>query len=356
MVRCIRGAGGNKTDACRYDPYCCQPCDGRRLQPHESCKADLASHYRLDYIRCLCGVEWRCGPRFVSHFLTCFSTYPTHPGDKLNHVATIHLAQMLYLWPLFAFFSLPLILPRALSMVTTAVTLAMPRDKAAPTSSSSTGKTPWAKYGSSAIFLLITVVLSFLVVKYNTIIHPFTLADNRHYMFYVFRYTIRRAAWIPFALILPYTMSRWLLWKTLSGSSHNTNGTPAGNQAEAANKDSIVSTADASVRASWALIWLLATSLSLVTAPLVEPRYFIIPWVIWRLMVPAWRAPNQLQNDQGSRLFGLLLNHSFYLWFETTWFLAINAATMYIFLTRPYQWRNEEGDLLDEGRWQRFMW
>ena len=32
-------------------------------------------------------------------------------GDKSNHVATIHLSQMLYLWPYMVFFSWPLALP-----------------------------------------------------------------------------------------------------------------------------------------------------------------------------------------------------------------------------------------------------
>jgi alpha-1,2-glucosyltransferase len=31
-------------------------------------------------------------------------------------------------------------------------------------------------------------------------------------------------------------------------------------------------------------------------------------------------------------------------------------VTGYIFLAKPFQWRAPDGSLLDEGRWQRFMW
>jgi alpha-1,2-glucosyltransferase len=39
----------------------------------------------------------------------------TEVGDKSNHVATLHLTQMLYLWPFIAFFSFPLFLPTIIS-------------------------------------------------------------------------------------------------------------------------------------------------------------------------------------------------------------------------------------------------
>lgn len=268
-------------------------------------------------------------------------------GDKSNHVATIHLAQMLYIWPLFAFFSVPLLLPYALQPATAVF-------RAFRTQRTTTSRpTLWIKFISSAAFLLITVALSLAVVKYNTIIHPFTLADNRHYMFYVFRYTIRRARWIPFALVLPYTICRWLVWSALSGSSDAIEW-----QKEEPNR---LYGPYAPPKSSTALVWLLATTLSLITAPLVEPRYFIIPWVLWRLMVPLWQVPASVIHslDRGSsvrKAFAVVQKYNILLWLETAWFVIVNAATMYIFLMKPYQWKSEDGTLLDDGRWQRFMW
>jgi len=182
------------------------------------------------------------------------------------------------------------------------------------------------------LYILSTLVVSAAIVKYNTIIHPFTLADNRHFMFYIFRYTIRRSTLIRFMLIAPYTMSRWMTWGALAGCAdwipssnrelcsarYNINepspytsyplwiawGTAARQTNVAYPQDPSASSDDAlqaalkddpllvsaePVSTSTSLILLLATALSLMTAPLVEPRYFIIPWVMWRMLLPAWR-------------------------------------------------------------------
>ena len=109
------------------------------------------------------------------------------------------------------------------------------------------------------------------------------------------------------------------------------------------------------IQTSATLVFLLATSLSLVTAPLVEPRYFIIPWVIWRLNVPAWR-PGPISRILPKRLADVVDGIDIRLVFETLWFLAINFITGYIFLKKPYEWRAADGTILDEGRLQRFMW
>ena len=118
--------------------------------------------------------------------------------------------------------------------------------------------------------------------------------------------------------------------------------------------------------ASTALLWLLTTALSLVTAPLVEPRYFILPWVFWRLLVPAWPTHAcTLSKGQQSQLETLPVVGWLFragkkidltLVLETIWFLAINLGTMYMFLFKPYQWFGPNGEPLDGGRLQRFMW
>lgn len=347
---------------------------------------------------------------------------------------------MLYIWPFFAFFSLPLLLPYAMSLLDIAHRLfnvivgVKPNQGSTPGSSTgsedpktntkatpesrepSHGSVPASAFTPSIIMWVIAnlgaVILSIAVVKFNTIIHPFTLADNRHYMFYIFRYTIRRSMLVRFALVMPYTLCRWMAWGTMAGcsdwlwfsrsqeySAHHQSGrypfqnspfsTATIKQASAdiqeaqpipsskedtaqqqrvkemlAKDPLLASTEPAS--ASTGLIFVLTTALSLVTAPLVEPRYFIIPWVMWRLLVPAWRLHDHERPDglvQGlsrSTCFRKVMTFSnqydVRLFVETLWFIAINIATGYIFLTKPYQWRAEDGSLLDEGRLQRFMW
>ncbi|AEO70709.1 glycosyltransferase family 59 protein [Thermothielavioides terrestris NRRL 8126] len=333
-------------------------------------------------------------------------------GDKSNHVATIHLAQMLYIWPFFAFFSAPLFLPSLTAAITSPLrylgsVLAINSPRSALISIS---------------YTVLTILLSLAVVKYNTIIHPFTLADNRHYMFYAFRYTILRSPTLRIALVPIYTFCRWLAWDTLSGTRHNTshltststdtNNKPRIGQPSATKpsqqpsashhpRDDLALLADDTSGTistlgpptSTTLLLLLATALSLVTAPLVEPRYFILPWVFYRLLVPAWCPPeiagsggcsntssstttttttgtktksksetktdtNQASSWQGrwQALHAAARKVDARLVLETAWFAAVNGATMAVFLFRPFYWCGEGGEVLDGGRVQRFMW
>ncbi|KAG6109703.1 hypothetical protein E4U31_006659 [Claviceps sp. LM219 group G6] len=362
-------------------------------------------------------------------------------GDKSNHVATIHLAQMLYIWPFFAFFSLPLLLPYAVPLFDTTIAFfggkarhgvlevyseqsssgkgivsesdVAPRSRPGRGDSSSTKLSPALRTACLIVasplpiwmlYVAATLAASAAVVKFNTIVHPFTLADNRHYMFYIFRYTIRRGDLFRLLLIIPYTLSRWMIWGTVAGCTDWLAPTrsvlssparysvfqPAANTSNASRTIAapIPGQTDGQVpeiteidplamscepcSTSTGLVFLLTTALSLVTAPLVEPRYFIIPWVMWRLLVPAWRFPGHDhcsvsrtlggQNTQSqsqsykTRLLVVFKRYDVRLVLETIWLVAINVATGYIFLAKPYVWRDENGLVLDEGRLQRFMW
>lgn len=349
---------------------------------------------------------------------------------------------MLYIWPLFAFFSVPLLVPTAISQITKLLQTVLPGQKDSGSTSELAAKvvekdTKKAKPTASAqeksashvqkSFALNTteflfqnalspalivggVVFSLVIVKFNTIIHPFTLADNRHYMFYVFRHTILRSTTVRFSLIGAYVVSAWLVWNRLSGCSPSPSSKanpdcpanrtipvpfistpfPSAAMLTALRRDKDdrkttaakipippytglpVTLADPKSTSitppptSTALLWLLTTALSLITAPLVEPRYFILPWIFWRLLVPAWPAHDcQHQGSIGAQLsrvpgmgwvyrYGRKFDLTAGL--ETVWFVLINLATMYMFLVKPFMWRNSDGEVLDEGRMQRFMW
>ncbi|RYP93700.1 hypothetical protein DL770_000231 [Monosporascus sp. CRB-9-2] len=330
-------------------------------------------------------------------------------GDKSNHVATLHLAQLLYIWPLFAFFSAPLFTPQALNIATSAY-----RALLSPTNSSSPGQIPERRLhttnqqppkqslalttanrlGSNTALQACVVAAGALaaavaIVRFNTIVHPFTLADNRHYMFYVFRYSILRAPWVRYALAPVYVVCGWLCWTTLRGygGSHrapsdtfpssgsaatSSNPSPSAvgkgekknTAVPATSQDDVADSAAAPPPTSTVLILLLATALSLMTAPLVEPRYFILPWVFWRLHVPAWSPPplsvrgggTSSLSSQSLARGGSASGVEPRLVLELLWFALINAGTMYVFLARPFYWRAADGTLLDGGRVQRFMW
>ena len=260
------------------------------------------------------------------------------------------------------------------------------------------------------------MVVMLVVVHYNTIVHPFTLADNRHYMFYVFRILLRHRL-IKYIAVLIYAECAWSTLAALGGlptarqapqqapqqgPSLRKRKVPEvepfppspelnlGPTKRSKSQESILPpSADPAFsprmteipqeyanypllllpkkrkgqvsghRASFILIWLLATALSIITTPLVEPRYLIVPWLIWRLHMASPRpkkdyAPAERRGTMGKRLqaFKAVLyeRHDHGLWLESAWFLTINLATGYIFLYWGFEWPQEPGKV------QRFMW
>ncbi|EHY52988.1 glucosyltransferase [Exophiala dermatitidis] len=298
-------------------------------------------------------------------------------GDKDNHVATIHLAQMLYIWPLIVFFSWPVLLPQFATFS---------KQHRLPRLSTS----------------LAVLALMLITVHFNTVIHPFTLADNRHYTFYVFR-ILRRHWSLKYAAVPVYFVCACLVLGALGGGGYagspRTKTTTESNRLGVEKKPGQERSTkkvlyeanvdeDDTVRVSWVLIWLVATSMSLVTAPLVEPRYFIVPWLTWRLAVPEYRHPSaaavvsaaeekrkpsspssQSRTDSSVReaeaastrssssttpvpgvqaLLRTAASYSFPL--ELLWYLLVNLVTCYVFLYKGFEWPQEPGNV------QRFMW
>ncbi|CAK1597982.1 unnamed protein product [Parnassius mnemosyne] len=83
-------------------------------------------------------------------------------GDKKAHEAAIHMPQLLYFLLFYGVFGLPYVLakvPSTLKLILSNKTKA-----------------------------LILLILFIIIVHYNTITHPYLLADNRHYTFYIWNH------------------------------------------------------------------------------------------------------------------------------------------------------------------------
>jgi alpha-1,2-glucosyltransferase len=91
------------------------------------------------------------------------------------------------------------------------------------------------------------------------------------------------------------------------------------------------------------LAWLMAfgvcTGAVLVPTPLVEPRYFLVPYLIIRLECAGRAKANQKGEGPSDR----------WLLVELGWNTLINVVTLYVFLTVKFEWVGWEG-------WMRFMW
>ncbi|KAJ4357655.1 glucosyltransferase [Didymosphaeria variabile] len=245
-------------------------------------------------------------------------------GDKSAHVATIHLPQMLYIWPYLVFFSLPLTLPSLLQPILAV----LPKQFRSLIETNLTG--PFTPTAPSIIAATLFNGFAFVAVHFNTIVHPYTLADNRHYVFYVFRILLRYPA-VRYIAIPVYYICALLTIRTLGASPPAYVGSTKRTPKKQQRVDSVKSD---SVQISFVIVWTAATTLSVITAPLVEPRYFIIPWVLWRLHVPA--SKSKATTSQ--------------LALETVWLLAVNVGVGYMFLNKGFEWPNEPGKV------QRFLW
>lgn len=233
---------------------------------------------------------------------------------------------MLYIWPYILFFSFPLLYPYILNAF-------LPQHCI-----------PFhLRHGSLSDRLprlSVTIpILSLMLatINFNTIIHPFTLADNRHYVFYVFR-ILRQHPAIPYLAAPVYFVFAWAAITALGGMPAEPQSAMSESQSSESStskskQEQAVLAGDTN-RVSFVVIWLLTTALSLITAPLVEPRYLILPWVIWRINLP-------MQRQKASEVR---------LWLETVWFLIVNFITGYIFLYWDFEWVQEPGKV------QRFMW
>lgn len=301
-------------------------------------------------------MEWRGRLRYLFPFDNK-KEWLTLSGDKENHVASIHFSQMLYIWPYFMFFSFPLLYPYILNSI-------IPR-RIIP--KFFRFNSPWHQVPRLVMLVPVSVVM-LLIVHFNTIVHPFSLADNRHYMFYIFRALFRHPL-IKYASVPVYLFCAWAAVTALGGLPHEQKSSPPSAVAKHRTGSTLGDQEDIACpgtvsgqnRVSFVLIWLLATSLSLIAAPLVEPRYFILPWLFWRMQVPISPQPGKPEQkgrvpepwgeipSQTARLI-LYAKHDHRLWLETAWFLAINWATGYIFLYWGFEWPQEPGKV------QRFMW
>ncbi|XP_053506346.1 dol-P-Glc:Glc(2)Man(9)GlcNAc(2)-PP-Dol alpha-1,2-glucosyltransferase [Ictalurus furcatus] len=197
-------------------------------------------------------------------------------GDRSNHEACLNAPQLFYFFSFTLIFSLPISLcyHRLVRFV------------------QSLQRHPF-------LFLLITVLSLILVWKF-TFVHQYLLADNRHFPFYVWKRIFQKHELVRFLLVPAYVFAAWSFMDTLNSKS---------------------------------VFWILAFCVCLVAATvpqkLLEFRYFILPYLLYRIHVPLSSLPR------------LLLEFALY--------AAVNAATIYIFIQKTFQWP-------DSPAVQRFMW
>lgn len=196
-------------------------------------------------------------------------------GDKAAHEATIHLPQLLYFLIFYGVFGLPYVVSKLKSTLKL-----MLRQK---------------------ILVLLCGLIFTLMVHHNTLVHPYLLADNRHYTFYIWNRWYGKYDHAIYTTVPVYIFLLFSIYDNLK--DHNC--------------------------ISFLLPYTVCIFLALALQRLIEIRYFLIPYIVLRLRFARPSFPVVMA--------------------EFLWYLIINTAAFFIFFERQVIWK-------DFDYVQRIMW
>ncbi|GAA5941290.1 dolichyl-P-Glc:Glc(2)Man(9)GlcNAc(2)-PP-dolichol alpha-1,2- glucosyltransferase [Sporobolomyces koalae] len=286
-------------------------------------------HLSLFNLRAISRIVLAYLPIFIGFLLFVVLNGGIVLGDKSNHQVTLHVVQVYYFIAFSAVFTSPL-------LVGPSPSAAMKRIK----------KTLAMLTGSPMRLLASIVVMTVMAwtVRHFTIAHAFLLADNRHYSFYLWRRIINLNPVSRYLLVPGYLFAATLIYRKLVDSHH--------------------------MRVSSLVLFTVSTILVLVPTPLIEPRYFLVPFLILRLHLSpsALVAPDS--NPSHARRKTALSSRQWKLVLEAGLYVIVHLTTLWLFLEKSFEWTwdptrtNEAGggggaperDPRELGKKQRFMW
>lgn len=254
---------------------------GKRSKPTKRPKKNSKSTFQLPSVNRI----WKeCGDEFgdrgfayilVGIFFLMFIVYNGSivVGDKQAHQATINIPQVGYFAAVFGAFTIPFFLFRI--------------------------KTVAQKMWECPMNIIVTSGLFAAVIYYNTPVHPYLLADNRHYTFYIWKRFYESVPCFRFVWI-PVYITAWTFIIATMG-----------------------------VQKVYLFTYFLCTALNIVPQLLMEFRYFIPAYLFARMT---------FRNASWAELILEFFINQF-----------INFATVYLFLFKPFTWP-------DSSDIQRFMW
>lgn len=197
-------------------------------------------------------------------------------GDRSNHQPCLNIPQLFYFLFVTMFFSF-------MHMI-----------------SIQTMKNMFSFVVQSPVKTIGFFIVAFLCIYKFMYIHEYNLADNRHYNFYFLSKIIRRHEYVKYMLIPVYLYAFVTVLNLLK------------------ERDIF-----------WKLSYFICTAASIVPQRMIEFRYFIMPYLIFRLNMP--------------------LSSRYMLITELLFYVAINAWTVYMYAFKPFPWHNT-------NELQRFMW
>ncbi|XP_026325724.1 putative Dol-P-Glc:Glc(2)Man(9)GlcNAc(2)-PP-Dol alpha-1,2-glucosyltransferase [Hyposmocoma kahamanoa] len=187
-------------------------------------------------------------------------------GDKKAHEATIHIPQMFYFLIFYGIFGLPYVIIK----FTTTFKLI---------------------FGNKLKIIILTLIF-LAIVHFNTVSHPYLLADNRHYTFYVWNRWYGKYYFAKYVSVPVYVFLLINLYANLKDQNC----------------------------VSFLLPYTICVFIVLSLQKMIEIRYFLIPYIILRL---------RFAKPSVWVVFG-----------EFLWYIILNAATFYLFFTKEIIWKD----------------
>lgn len=187
-------------------------------------------------------------------------------GDRTAHVATVHICQIFYFSVFVSLFSWPYVVPHWRTFLKFL-------------------RRHW-------IFVGCVIAVMITVIRFNTLVHPYVLADNRHYVFYVWNRFMLRYATFKYLLIPIYCASLFVMWQNVSH-----------------------------LRFLTQINYVVCVCTVLIPQLLLEPRYFILPYIFYRLNM---KKPEKWQ-----------------MCLESLTICAINFLQFFIFANKVFYWNDQ---------------
>ena len=150
------------------------------------------------------------------------------------------------------------------------------------------------------VLVFVFVGVSCVLLSHFSYAHRYLLSDNRHYTFYIWSKILNRHRLVKVALTPAYLFAFWSIDNSLSHKN-----------------------------VLWRAAFALCLCLNLIPSTLLELRYFVVPYLLWRL--------NTKFTSSVRMVVEIIFN------------VFVNAVTLYLFLERPFYWPDDPSP-------QRFMW
>lgn len=229
-----------------------------------------------DLLRRLFGRLWAYGLVGLSFILFLIFNGGIVVGDKAAHVSVFHLPQLFY----FAGFSVVFCAPHVLNRTNL--------------------RSAWHTLQRRLLPISVVLALGMGGVMLFTHAHPYLLADNRHYTFYIWRKVFMRHEIVKYAFVPGYILCLIIMHRSLNH-----------------------------MHVAWRAIFFFCIFVSLVPQQLLEFRYFIIPYIIFRIH---------------------LISPSFHSTLIEWWvYLTIDILSLGVYMYKPFKWEGTHET-------QRFMW